>query len=172
MMDAPLAFRGPDVFGLVRLSWQDSNWTGNRSNRTSTLSNVEAPPPSAAAAASSQRVAAKWIEPVVNRLNHLLQLQDGWGGLGTLHVDPDVVWKTIGTLIRVASERTRPPSISPGPDGSLQLAWYSRDFELEIEVPRSGDPTASLYEHDTEEESELTLASPKLYAAIEQLAAD
>jgi hypothetical protein len=177
MMDAPLAFRGPDVSMPGRLSWRDSDWAGYPSTRTSTLSSVEAPPSSAAASTtevSSQgvSVAATWIEPLVKRLNHLLQLQDGWGGPGTLRVDRDVVSKTIVTLIRIGSERTRPPSISPGQDGSLQLAWYAREFELEIDIPRSGDPAVSLYDHNSEEELELTLASPELYAAIGRLAAD
>lgn len=109
---------------------------------------------------------------MVSRLNYLLQLQNGWGGPGTLGVEIEVVRKTLETLFRIATEKTRPPSISPGQDGSLQLAWYAREFELEIDIPRSGDLTASLYKHDSGQESELALTSPQLYAAIERLAAD
>jgi hypothetical protein len=137
---------------------------------------VDEPPPSEAANTTEidrQHVrVATWLAPVAKRLNHLLQLQDGWGGPGTLRVDRAVVLKTIEILFRVAAEKTRPPSISPGEDGSLQLAWYTREFELEIDVSRSGDLTASLYDHNTRQELELTPTSPKLYAAMGRLAVD
>ena len=145
-----------------------------RSTHTWTSLSVEEPPLSEAAnttEADSQRdKISRWLG-VANRLNQLLQLQDGWGGPGSLRVDRDVVRKTIEILVRIADEKTRPPSISPGQDGSLQLAWYGRELELEIDVPRSGDPTASLYEHDSGRESELALTSPELDAALERLAA-
>jgi hypothetical protein len=113
-----------------------------------------------------------WLQPVANRLSHLAQLQDGWDGPGTLGVDEGVVLRAFETLALVATEKTRAPSISPGQDGSLQLAWYAREFELEIDIPRSGNPTASLYEHESGEESELSLTSPQLCAAIGRLSAD
>jgi len=145
-----------------------------RSTHTWTSLSVEEPPLSEAAnttEADSQRdKISRWLG-VANRLNQLLQLQDGWGGPGSLRVDRDVVRKTIEILVRIADEKTRPPSISPGQDGSLQLAWYGRELELEIDVPRSGDPTALLYHRDTGRELELALTSPELDAAIERVAA-
>lgn len=145
-----------------------------RSPHTWTSPSVEEPPPSEAAntseAVSQRDTTSRWLG-VVQRLNHLLQLQDGWDGPGTLRIDRDAVRKTLEFLIRIASERTRPPSVSPGHDGSLQLAWYGRELELEVDIPRSGDPTASLYEHDTGRELELALTSPELDAAIQRLGA-
>jgi hypothetical protein len=117
-------------------------------------------------------VATAWLQPVVDRLNYLLQLQDGWDGPETLGIGIEVAQKTIETLGLIATEKTRPPSIAPGQDGSVQLAWYARKFELEIDVPRSGDLVVSLYEHASDQESELTLTSSQLSDAIEQLAAD
>jgi hypothetical protein len=145
-----------------------------RSTHTSTGSRVKEPSPSAPASTSEAHLPrdATWIKPVLSRLNHLLQLQDGWGGPGSLRVDFDVILKTIEILTRIATEKTRPPSISPGQDGSLQLAWYAHEFELEIDIPRSEDLTASLYERDSGQESELEVTSPQLYAAIERLSAD
>jgi hypothetical protein len=159
------------VTDLARPRWPSTG----ESFRTSTWSRVKESAPSAPAStneADSQRVTdATWVVPVMERLDHLLQLQDGWDGPGTLGIDVDVVQKTIEILARIAAKKTRPPSISPGQDGGLQLAWYVREFELEIDIPRSGDLTASLYEHDSGQESELELTSPQLYAAIERLAA-
>jgi hypothetical protein len=117
-------------------------------------------------------MAANWLQPVVDRLGHLSRLQPGWGGPNTLAVDASVVVRTLEALVSIAGEKTRPPSISPGPDGSLQLAWYVREFDLEIDIPRSGNPIAALYEHGSGKETELPLTSPKLHAAIEQLAVD
>jgi hypothetical protein len=114
----------------------------------------------------------KWIHPILDRLVHLTQLQDGWDGPGTLRVDETVIAKTLETvalIATIATERTRVPSISPGQDGSLQLAWYAREFELEIDIPRSGNPSASLYEHGSGEEWELPVTSRQLQAAIGRL---
>jgi hypothetical protein len=172
MMDAALAFRVTDVTRQgrpSRRSFQSVHWF-DRTAHTSTASSVEEPPSSAAA--STDEVTTRWLEPVVERLIHLLQLQDGWNGPGSLSVDRGVAIKTVEVLGQIATGSTRPPSISPGADGSLQLAWYAREFELEIDVPRAGDPTASLYEHNSGQELELTLTSPELNAAIERLAGD
>jgi hypothetical protein len=167
-----LALRNAD-FWSGEVAWRSSA----RSTQTATGSNVEAPPPSAAA--STEEVdspnvphTATWMHPVVDRLNHLLQLPDGWDGPGTRRVNQKVVEKTLLVLFDVAAQNTRPPSIAPGPDGSLQLAWYVREFELEIDIPSSGNPSASLYEHNTGDESELSLTSPQLRTAIARLAAD
>jgi hypothetical protein len=172
-----VAFRAANVWGS---GWWPTTNQGSdlayRSSHTSTWSRVKEPPPSAPAstdeADSPRATFDTWLQPVMNRLNHLAQLQDGWGGPGTLGVDEGVVWSAFETLALVATEKTRAPSISPGQDGSLQVAWYAREFELEIDIPRSGNPTVSLYEHDSGEESELALTSPQLHAAIERLAAD
>jgi hypothetical protein len=170
-----LAYRVTDAWS-GRSYWQSSGGA-HRSTDTATWLRVRQPPPSEAADTTNIHSPVRTVEPtwsaqVVKRLNHLLQLQDGWAGPGTLGVEIDVVLKAIEILSRVATEKTRPPSISPGEDGSLQLAWYARKFELEIDVPRAGDVTASLYDHDSQQESELTLTSPQLRAAIEGLATD
>jgi hypothetical protein len=112
------------------------------------------------------------LAPVVDRLNHLLQLQEGWDGAGTLGIRIEVALKALETLQLIATEKTRSPSISPGQDGSLQLAWYAKEFELELEVSPSQDVTVSLYERASGQESELTLSSSELSAAIGQLTAD
>jgi hypothetical protein len=133
---------------------------------------AEEPPPSGAASTEEDdSTTAKWFQPVLNRLNHLLKLRDGWDGPGTVSVDLGAVGRTLSALDMIATRNTRPPSIAPGPDGSLQLAWYVRDFDLEIDIPRCGDPTAWLYERSSDEDLELSLASPRLRAVVARLAA-
>jgi hypothetical protein len=169
-----LALRDTGFFpGSRELAWLRRT----RPTQTATWSIIEAPPPSAAASteeADSPKVMPfpNWFQPVVDRLLHLLALPDGWDGPGTLRVDPQVVERTFGALFAVTAENTRPPSIAPGPDGSLQLAWYVPEFDLEIDIPRSGNPSAWLHEHSSGEESELSLTSPQLQTAIARLAAD
>ena len=181
MTDAALAYRITDVAGRGRPAWQRSVWQRpaweDRFIQTATWSNVEVPLPSAAASTNEvdsprETVATTWLQPVLNRLNHLLQLQDGWDGPESAGINFEVAWKTLEILDLISTEKTRPPSISPGQDGSLQLAWYAYDFELEIDVPRSGDVTVSLYEHASDQELELTPTSPELSAAIKRLVAD
>jgi hypothetical protein len=110
-----------------------------------------------------------WLKPVVDRLNHLLLLQNGWDGPESSAISGSIAIKAYNTLAQVALTKTRPPSISPGRDGSLQIAWYARDLELEIDIPRAGSPTISLYDRNAETEIELTLTSPQLGTAIKQL---
>lgn len=172
-MDAALAYRETDTARPRAHARRRPAWTSS-STHTSTASNVEMPPSSAAASTDEvgSQCPAIWLQPVVDRLNRLLQLQDGWDGPGTLGIDIEVAERALKTLEGIATEKTRPPSISPGPDGSLQLAWYDREFELEIEVPRSGNMAVSLYKHSSDQELELTLTSPELSAAIKDLIAD
>jgi hypothetical protein len=155
-------------------------WRGveqvHRSARTSPWSRIDEPSPSAAASTSEPVVfdsrSASWVQPVVDRLNYLLRLDAGWGGPGTVRLDKGAVERAVQALALVASAKTRPPSISPGTDGSLQLAWYMRDFELEIDVPVSGEITISLFEHETGEEAEFELTSSRLSEVIEKLRVD
>ena len=159
-------------------------WTGGltrerpaRSAETATWAKVKVPPPSGAASTDepdSPRAVPlpNWFQPVADRLGYLLGLPDGWDGPGTRRVEVAVVQRTFGALFAVAAQNTRPPSIAPGHDGSLQLAWYIPEFDLEIDMPRSGNPSAWLYKHSSGEELELSLTSPELQTAIARLAAD
>jgi hypothetical protein len=168
-----VAVRYPDLSRPRDLAWRKPA----RSTPTATWLIVEAPPPSGAASteeADSPKVTPlpNWFQPVASRLVHLLGLPNGWDGPGTLSVDAAVVERTFEALFAVTAQNTRPPSIAPGHDGSLQLAWYVPEFDLEIDIPRSGNPTAWLYEHNSGEELELSLTSPQLQTAIARLAAD
>ena len=163
------------AFSPVPVRWHGLE-PAHGSTRTSPWSRLDEP--SSSAAASTREVdyfalgAKSWVQPVVDRLNHLLRLEAGWGGPGTLRVDQGAVEGALQALALIAPPKTRRPSISPGSDGSLQLAWYTRDLELEIDVPLSGEITLSLYEHDSGEELELALTSPLLLVAIRRLAVD
>ena len=157
-----LALRDAGFLGWRELAWQRPA----RSTETATWANVKVPPPSAAASTDEPNSPKatpmpNWFQPVADRLGHLLGLPDGWDGPGTLSVEVAVVERTFGALFAVTAQNTRPPSIAPGHDGSLQLAWYVPEFDLEIDIPRSGNPSAWLYEHSSGEELELSLTSPR-----------
>lgn len=160
-------------------------WTGGltwerparSTEAAATWAKVEVPPPSGAASTDepdSPKAVRKpdWFQSVADRLRHLLRLQDGWDGPGTLGIEAAVVERTFRALFSVTAQNTRPPSIAPGQDGSLQLAWYVSEFDLEIDIPRSGNLSAWLYENSSGEASELPLNSPQLRTAIARLAAD
>jgi hypothetical protein len=169
-----LALRDLDFPRSRELAWRRPA----RFTATATWSIVEAPPPSDAAStteADSPKATPipNWVQPVVNRLGHLLRLPDGWDGPGTLSIQPWVAERAFEALLLVtAGQNTRPPSIAPGPDGSLQLAWYVREFDLEVDIPPFGNPIAWLYDHSSGDESEFSLTSPRLRTAIAQLALD
>lgn len=120
--------------------------------------------------ASTEPHQATWHSAVLKRLSHLRKLEDGWDGAGSVRVDLDAIRKAWRILVAVTRAETRPPSIAPGRDGNLQIAWYARDIELEIDVPSHGEPSVSLYDRNTGEERDVTFGSPDLSAAFEQLA--
>lgn len=169
-MAAALAYRERHQPGGQWQTWP----TWSHSSYTATASGVQRSIRSGAATTDTPTLAQpvvenEWVKPVVDRLNHLLLLQDGWDGPGSSGVSGDMAIKAYNILAQIALAKTRSPSISPGRDGSLQFAWYARDLELEIDVPHAGSPTISLYDRNAETEAELTLASPQLAAAIRKL---
>jgi hypothetical protein len=119
--------------------------------------------------ASTEPSQADWSIPVATRLQHLARLVDGWDGPGSTRIDREVVAKAWRLLVTIAPPEARPPSISPGRDGSLQLAWYTRDFELEIDIPQTGDMAFSLYDQKSGREIEGSTRSPELLAGINRL---
>jgi len=162
-----LALRDLETGGFTRERRSRSN------EPAATWAKVKVPPPSAAASTDEPDSPKEpdWFQPVADRLLHLMRLQDGWDGPGTLGVGAAVIERTFEALFAVTAQNTRPPSIAPGQDGSLQLAWYVPEFDLEIDIPRSGHPTAWLYERSSGQELELSLTSPQLRTAIARLAA-
>jgi hypothetical protein len=133
---------------MIALAFQDTNFVRPgelvwrrpaRSTQAATSSVVEGPAPSSAASteeADSPKLMPMpiWFRPVADRLLRLLALPPGWDGPGTLAVDTAVVEKTLRTLFAITDQNTRSPSIAPGHDGSLQLAWYLPEFDLEIDM--------------------------------------
>ncbi len=155
--------------------WNRGSTRARSSTITATASGVQEVARSEAAttgeAAAPAILKPDWLDPVLQRINHLLTLQDGWDGPGSLGINADVALRALQLLSQVAGENTRSPSISPGRDGGLQFAWYARELDLEIDIPRTGKPTISLYDRDLDTDSELKLTSPGLFAAIAKVSA-
>src|SRR5271166_4646468 len=120
---------------MIALAFQDTNFVRpgelvwrrqTRATQAATSQVVEGPPPSNAASteeADSPKVTPMpiWFQPVADRLLHLLALPPDWDGPGTLGVDRAAVEGTLWALFAITDQNTRPPSIAPGHDGSLNL---------------------------------------------------
>jgi hypothetical protein len=82
---------------------------------------------------------AAWREPVMRRLESLLQLPDGWDGYSAPPVGLEVVHFTLQMLKSICPPDTVAPQIVPGTAGDLQVEWHtpSTTIELHVKAPNS-----------------------------------
>lgn len=111
-----------------------------------------------------------WIDPIIERLGYIINLSPDWNGPGSVAIDIETALKALEVMFEILQPSKIMPSISPGADGSLQIGWFARDYEIEIYIKPHTMPTASLYDRNTSEEwDEMPLTSTKLHDAIASL---
>lgn len=83
--------------------------------------------------------ARRWYGTVMERLNALCSLPQGWNGYNAGPVRFDNANFALRMLESVCASDVPPPSIVPGPSGDLQVEWHlpSGDIELHVRSPNS-----------------------------------
>jgi hypothetical protein len=87
--------------------------------------------------------APTWIRPVLERLDSILALPEGWDGR---EANRPRVWhavEVIGFMQRVMREATALPSIVPLADGGMQVEWHRGG--LDVEATFTAGPDRGLY---------------------------
>lgn len=114
----------------------------------------------------------RWLAPTVDRLEHLLQLQNDWDSYGSVQILFENAEYAVRLLDFVMTPTAPAPFIAPTSGGSLQLEWHRRDLDLEIEILSPYNVFVS-YEDltgtTTSWEAQITVDLTKVREAIHEL---
>lgn len=113
-----------------------------------------------------------WLQPTVNSLVQLLNLQEGWDSYGSRKVEPRAV-ETVFDLLRATLRNdSPPPAVVPTGAGGVQAEWHQDGLDIEVQVSSAG--ASSLTYEDlragTELRSDLSTDLSALTNAIDELA--
>ena len=75
-----------------------------------------------------------WKSVVTHRLNELCALPIGWDGYAGQPVSFICANFAASMLARLSRDNVPPPSIVPGSDGTLQVEWHRKMFDIELDV--------------------------------------
>ena len=79
-----------------------------------------------------------WMQPVVDRVLALAQVDPGWGGQNTRELQRDALKAGLGVLGMIMSYNSKSPQVVLTNEGGLQLEWHAAGVDLEIEVRTDG----------------------------------
>jgi len=74
-----------------------------------------------------------WVEPTVQSLGKLLQLEPGWDTYGGLPIDPKCVVAALNLVFDILPDDIPAPSVVPTSRGGVQIEWHIRSIDLEVE---------------------------------------
>ncbi len=90
--------------------------------------------------------APEWLAGAAEQLVGLLSLRPGWTR-GGREIAEGTARKAMQILFELMPFATHPPEWSPLPDGGIQLEWYGREVEIDLEMSAAGE--ATFYSEDT-----------------------
>jgi hypothetical protein len=74
------------------------------------------------------------LEPIRDRVEHLLTLAQNWDSYGGRSIDPMTVAHTVRVLAEVMENQSPLPTLVPTHSGGVQIEWHQGRVDLEIEV--------------------------------------
>ncbi len=77
-----------------------------------------------------------WVPPVQKRMSEIRRLKNDWDGRGSASVPSETLAFAFSMLSNIMPPRAPAPAIVPLGDGGVQLVWYSRRGEVEVEIAR------------------------------------
>ena len=75
-----------------------------------------------------------WSDQVKERLEKLIQLENGWDGYNGMHVSLENAHFALNVLAAICETKTPAPQIVPGDSGDLQLEWHTLHGDLEMHI--------------------------------------
>lgn len=81
-----------------------------------------------------QQHCSEWVESLRWRLDELTSLPVGWDGYLGQPVSFQCANFVVNMLERLCRERVPAPSLVPGSDGSIQVEWHRKGFDVELDV--------------------------------------
>jgi len=93
-------------------------------------------------------------------IGNILALQENWDGEGgkpylkeTLDRAAEFVKKLSFALWKKTQKLISPPSLLPGPDGSVDVQWKTPKFDLLVNIPEDSNESATFASDDYEQNS-------------------
>lgn len=105
-----------------------------------------------------------WFTALKARLNDLTALPVGWDGYAGRPVTFQCAHFVANMLERLCQPDVPPPSLVPGSDGSLQVEWHRKMFDVELDVLDVQRVVATRVNRMTDEEEVIEIQSD--FAAI------
>lgn len=102
-----------------------------------------------------------WLYPVLDRLQHLSKLTEGWDSYGGHYPSDESIFTALVVMSHVLEYDSSAPAIVPLSEGGVQVEWYGNGEELEIRVGVSGEISAFRFDERAgrgEEVEQVTLA--------------
>jgi hypothetical protein len=102
---------------------------------------------------------SNWADEIVSKLNELTALPVGWDGYAGRPVSFDSAYFTVNMLERLNTDGVPVPSIVPGSDGSLQVEWHRKMFDVELDVLGPQNVVATRINRSTGDVNEIEIQS-------------
>ncbi len=80
-----------------------------------------------------------WFPRLVDQLNDVLSLDDGWAGPGSLAPNEHSALSALRSLRGLADPYLRPPQLVPTVDGGVQIEWHTNGVDLELCFGSAGE---------------------------------
>lgn len=117
-----------------------------------------------------------WHDVFDRRLSSVISLNDGWDGAASLKVNERAILSArhLLKLAFAGVSHPAPPTVMPGADGGLELAWYLNDVRFQFEIEPDGTENAWVQDRRSgrEDEGEGHQARHLLFGWARQLTAD
>jgi len=104
------------------------------------------------------------IEKAIEESRSILDLRDDWDGEGSPGYADEVLDRANEFLIENAVHlwttcglRVDAPVIGPGPNGSIDIHWRTRDRSLLVNIPADDDEVATFYGDDRRDPARRTV---------------
>ncbi len=85
----------------------------------------------------------EWLDPVIDSLDQLLGLEDGWDSYSASRIDAGTAEAVVDLLGEIMLPGTPVPALVPLRSGGIQIEWHERGVDLEIQVRSQTDVRAS-----------------------------
>ncbi|MEX2151716.1 MAG: hypothetical protein WD825_00150 [Gemmatimonadaceae bacterium] len=83
-----------------------------------------------------------WLYPVLDRLQHLSKLVEGWDSYGGQPPTDKSIFGALAVISQVLKYESAAPPIVPLSEGGVQVEWHGGGEELEIRVGPNGEISA------------------------------
>jgi hypothetical protein len=91
---------------------------------------------------SSAETTIEWVVPVLEQINAIGELEDGWAGPDSRQIADPAIQQALGILSDTMARDTVPPQVVPTAEGGLQMEWHYSGVDLEVYVEPDGHTSA------------------------------